>query len=161
MPNYPEVDTDSTLHIHREGHTQSNAGSFLAFPPLSLSNLIYVYTLIYSSRDADSSKSAGKYTEKALPKYRWVDICAHIYSGYISTYQWIWACTHTHEGTGTGAARTVYLGYRGSAVIAIIFYSLELCLRRRESADAEASNFGGGGGFPLVFKAGWQSAGLR
>lgn len=52
-------------------------------------------------------------------------------------------------------------GYWGSTIIVIIFYSLELCLRRRESADAEAGNFGGGSGFPLVFKAGWQSAGLR
>lgn len=68
---------------------------------------------------------------------------------------------HTHARTRTGAAGAVCLGYRDSAVIAIIFYSLELCLRRRESAGAEASNFGGGGGFALVFKASWQSAGLR
>lgn len=69
--------------------------------------------------------------------------------------------THTHARTRTGATRAVCLGYRDSAVIAIIFYSQELCLRRRESTGAEATNFGGGGGFALVFKAGWQSAGLR
>lgn len=69
--------------------------------------------------------------------------------------------THTHARTRTGATRAVCLSYRDSAVIAIIFYSLELCLRRRESAGAEAINFGGGSGFALVFKAGWQSARLR
>lgn len=67
--------------------------------------------------------------------------------------------THTQARTRTGSAWAACLSYRDSAVIAIIFYSLELCLRRRESAGAEASNFGGG--FALVFKAGWQSAGLR
>lgn len=67
---------------------------------------------------------------------------------------------HTHTRTRTGAARAVCLDYRDSAVIAIIFYSLELGLRRRESASAEESNSGGGGGFALFFKAGWQSAGL-
>jgi len=72
------------------------------------------------------------------------------------------ACTHTR----THAPARELPGQRASAVgiaqvIAIIFYSPELCLRGRESAGAEASNFGGGGGFALGFKAGRQSAGLR
>lgn len=91
----------------------------------------------------------------------WIFVPTYILDIYLHINGFGHADTHAQEGTGTGAARTVYLGYWGNAVIAIIFYSLELCLRRRESADAEASNFGGGGGFPLFFKAGWQSAGLR
>lgn len=74
----------------------------------------------------------------------------------IYTYSNGFGHAHTHTRT-----RAVCLGYRDRAVIAIIFYSLKLCLRRRKSAREEASNFGGGGGFALVFKAGWQSAGLR
>lgn len=64
----PEMDTDGTLHIHRAEHTQTNTSTFIAFHSVSLSNLIYVYTHIYSSRGAESSKSARKNKENAFPK---------------------------------------------------------------------------------------------
>lgn len=50
MPNYPEVDTDGTLHVHREGHTQTAMDSFLALLSPSALTCVCLSTSIQLER---------------------------------------------------------------------------------------------------------------